>query len=182
MELAWHYINTFLSFPNTKWRRKIHNLAKENAGASLWTWYWQNICVGRSHVMFYLLGDIVFLFFCWFFFFKPLGMGGADGSLICLLPTTWKNSPPTHTAPYHWAPQIKSFPPSLCVMVYRLSVFSLTSVIEGGRFFLRSTKFVLKFCKGPQRSCWMLSRLTSTKKFACPSESQSSPFQGDVEE
>ena len=46
-------------------------------------------CVGRSHVMFYLLGDIVFVFF-----FKPLGMGGADGSLVCLLPTTRKETPP----------------------------------------------------------------------------------------
>ena len=58
--------------------------------------------------------------------------------------------PPTHTAPYHWAcaPQIKSFPPSLCVMDCGLPVFSLTSVIERGRFFPRSTKFVLKFLQG----------------------------------
>ena len=97
--------------------------------------------------MFYVLVDVVFLFFV-VFFFKPLGMGGADGSLICLLPTTRKENPPTHTAPYHWGPQIKSFPPVLSVMDYRLSVFSLTSVIEGGRFFLRSTKFVLKFLQG----------------------------------
>ena len=54
------------------------------------------ICVGRSHVMFYLLGDIVFLFFV-VFFFKPLGMGGADGSLICLLPTTRKETRPPHS-------------------------------------------------------------------------------------
>lgn len=119
--------------------------AKGTAGANVNTLLGR-MCVGWSHVMFYLLGDIVFLFFCCFF--KPLGMGGADGSLICLLPTTRKENPPTHTAPYHWAPQIKSFPPLLSVMDYRLSVFSPTSVIEGGRFFLRSAKFVLKFLQG----------------------------------
>ena len=113
-----------------------------------------SLCPGHNWVLSFKTSTDrtqVSVFFCFLlFFFLSLWAWEelmAAWSVSCQ-PQGKKRAPPTHTAPYHWAPQIKSFPPSLCVMVYRLSVFSLTSVIEGGRFFLRRTKFVLKFLQG----------------------------------
>ena len=85
--------------------------------------------------MFYLLGDIVFLFFFLFFFFELQKFLEASGYGRSWWQFNWASANheerkrTTHTAAYHWtqAPEIKRFPPSQCVMNYRLTVFQLNS-------------------------------------------------------